>query len=116
MSARFPVHDFRMRHGHAERHAGGDALGEDNDIRMKIEVLEGEHFSSAAHPALHLVSDQQNAILAGDLLQGRKEIRRRNNISAFSLNRFDHDRRNLAGIDGGFKYDVFEIVCAGDPA
>ena len=106
MSARFPRHDFGTSHHYAERHAGRNAFGERDDIRMEVEVFEREHLAGAAHTALDFIRNQENAVLSRDLLELRKKIRRRDDVAALTLNGFDDDRRDFARIDGRPENDI----------
>src|SRR5438552_17064376 len=106
MSARFPRHDFGTSHRYAERHAGGNAFGDRHDIRMEVEVFEREHLAGAAHTGLDFIRNQENAVLARDLLELRKKIRRRDDVAALTLNGFDEDRRDFARIDGRLENDI----------
>src|SRR5213593_2488647 len=109
MGARFPRHDFRASHRYAQRHAGGDTFRDGDDVRMKVEMFEREHLPGATHTALDFVGNQENAVLAGDLLELWKKIRRRNDIAAFALNGFDHNRRNFTRIDSRSKNHILQM-------
>ena len=54
----------------AQRPAVGDALGHGHDVRHDAEVLDGEQLAGAPEAALHLVGDEQDALLVEDLLDG----------------------------------------------
>src|SRR5262245_40185672 len=47
-----PSHEIGMCHRHAQRHTRGDALRNADDVRMKIKMLEREHFAGPPHPTL----------------------------------------------------------------
>ena len=47
--------------------AGGDALGHADDVGLDAEVLDREHLAGATEPALHLVGDEQDPVLAAPL-------------------------------------------------
>src|SRR5436309_16044481 len=106
MSARFPRHDFGTSHRYAERHPGRNAFGDRDDIRMKVEMFEREHLAGAAHTALDLIRNQENAVLSRDLLELGTKIRRRDDVAALSLNGLDDDRRDFARIDGRPENDI----------
>src|SRR6185312_3636707 len=61
-----PVHDFGAAHGDAERHAGGNALGDADDIGLDAGMLDGPPLSGAARAALHFVHNQQNSVAVAD--------------------------------------------------
>ena len=48
-----------------EREAAGDALGHADDVGLDAVVIDGEHLAGAAEAALHLVGDEQDAVLRG---------------------------------------------------
>ena len=57
------VHDLGAAGGGAERHAGGDRLGGDEDVRRHAVVLDREQRAGAPEAALHLVGDHHDAVL-----------------------------------------------------
>src|SRR5579875_1035789 len=84
-------------------------------------MLAGPHAARAAHTTLDFVNDQQDSVAMGELAKFRKEFRRRHNIAAFALNRFNHHRRNLFGRDRSFEesldcLDAGAIAIAGGVA
>src|SRR5205814_10674474 len=62
VAAVVPFHDVVLGDEGAQGHAGGDALGHRDDVRLQAEVLAGEHPAGATHAALHLVGDQEDAV------------------------------------------------------
>ena len=52
----------------AQRPAVGDALGHGHDVGLDAEVLDGEQLAGAPEAALHLVGDEQDALVVEDLL------------------------------------------------
>ncbi len=85
-----PVHHIGASNDCAERHSAGDALGGRDDVRNEPEVLRREHLTRAAHPALHLVGDDQDAVLVGEPAQFVEKSFGWNHIAAFTLDRLDH--------------------------
>src|SRR5450432_3718267 len=85
MRAGDPIHDLRARHGDAERHAGGNALGHANDIRLHSRVLDGDPLAGAADAALDFVYHQQNAVAVANAAQFLHERRRCDDVAAFAL-------------------------------
>ena len=63
----------------------------------QAEVLAREHLPGAAHPRLHLVDDQQHAVLRGQLAQPLQERRRRHDVAALALDRLDDDGGDFVG-------------------
>ena len=54
------------RHG-ADREAAAERLGQRHDVGRHAEALVGEEIAGAAHAGLHLVEDQQQAVLVAEL-------------------------------------------------
>ena len=76
---------------------GRDALGDAHDVGLQSGVIASPPFSGASHAALHFVGDEKNAVAAADALQFLQKFRRRRNVSAFALNRFDDDCGDFRG-------------------
>ena len=75
--------------------AGGNAFRRCDNIRLHAPVFDRPPFAGAPHAALHFVHDQQDAVFIAQLAQRREESVRRDNVSAFALDRFDQDTRDL---------------------
>ena len=58
-----------------------------------------QNLPGAADPALHLVGDEQDAVLVAELPQPGQEAGRRDDVAALALDRLDEDRRDLLGVD-----------------
>ena len=78
------VHDVLPGEDPGQRHARGDALGHDEDVRLDVPVLDREHLAGSAEARLDLVGDQQDPVLAGDLAEARQERRRRDDVAALA--------------------------------
>ena len=91
MRAGDPVHELGARQHHAQRHAGGNALGDGDDVRLNAGVLDGPPFSAASRAALDFIGDQQNAVLIADAAQFAHELGGRRHVAAFALDRFNED-------------------------
>ncbi len=96
--------------------AAGDALGERDDIRDDVEVLRCEHLAGASHAALDFVEDQQDAVAVGDAAQFVEELLGRDEVAAFALDRFDHDRGDFFGWKNGAEKRVLDGLRAFDGA
>ena len=62
-------------------------------------VLDREHLSGAAEAGLHLVDDEDDAVVVADPAHALEELRRRDDEAAFALDGLDHDRRDRLGGD-----------------
>src|SRR5256714_2825 len=58
-----PVHDFGAGHGNAERHAGSDAFGHADHVRLDAGVLDGKTLTGASNAATNFVDDQHGAVV-----------------------------------------------------
>ena len=70
--------------GGAEREAVGDPLGQDHDVRLDAEVLDGEDLAGAPEARLHLVGDEEDAVAVEDLLHPPEVARRRHEDAALA--------------------------------
>ena len=75
--------------------AAAEALGQRHDVGRDAEVLVGEPLAGAAAAGLHLVEDQQQLVLVGQLAQAGEEAGGRNADAAFALDRLDQDGGRL---------------------
>ena len=62
-------------------------------------MFEGEHLSGSSHAGLHLVGDEQNAMLFREIAQPLQKSFGRNDVAPFALDRLDDDRRDFVGRD-----------------
>ena len=97
--ARRPRHHVGARAGHAKRQARSDPFRDIDDVGRQAEMLEGEHLARASHAGLHLVGDEQNAMLLREIAQPLQKRLRRNDVAPFALDRLDDDRRDFVGRD-----------------
>src|SRR5438270_13187747 len=70
--------------------------------------------AGASAACLHFVADQQDAVGVANAPQLLHELRRRGNVSAFTLLRFDDDGRNFFRWQRGLEQPVFDIARAID--
>ena len=82
-----------------ERQAGGDRLGDDDQVRLDGEVLHREHPPRAAEAGLHLVRDQDDPLAVADRAQSFHELRGCGDEAALAELRLEDDRRHLLGGD-----------------
>jgi hypothetical protein len=76
-------------------------------------VVAGEHLSGAPHPRLHLVDDEQDAVLVADAAQPVEELLRRGDVAALALHGLDDDAGHLFGRRRRFEEAVLDPVEAG---
>ena len=75
----------------------GDALGHADDVGLDAVVLDGEHLAGATEAALHLVGDEQDAVLPAALDEAGQERVRRGDVAALAEHRLEDHRRGLVG-------------------
>ncbi len=78
-----------------ERKARCDALGHADDVGIDAEVIDREPAPGAAEPALHLVGDEHDAVLAATLDDALEEGLRRRDVATLTQHRFDDHGRGL---------------------
>ncbi len=93
------VHDLGPADHARERVAGRDGLGDRHQVRLDPELLDREHRPGTAEAGLHLVDDQHDPVLGGDLAHALDELLRRRDEAALALHRLEDDRRDLLGGD-----------------
>ncbi len=91
----------------AERHAGGDWLGDGDDVGDDCEALEGEQFAGAAETALDLVENERGLMMVGQGAAGKEEFFGTFEDSALAEDGFQHDGAGV-GVDGGV--ERFNVV------
>src|SRR5258708_32620906 len=72
----------------------------------------GEPFAGAGEAGLHFVGDEENAVLAADILQELEIIVRGDDEAAFAKNRFGDDGSDGFGSDGTLE-GIFEMMREG---
>src|SRR5579875_3660104 len=72
-------------------------------------MLTGPHAARAAHTTLDFVNDQKNPVALGQLAKFRKEIRRRDNVATFPLDRLNYHCRNLFGGNRRLEESLFSL-------
>ena len=98
--------------GDAERQTGGDALRDRDDVGVEAEVLARKHAARPAHARLHLVDDEQDAVLARELAEPLVEFHRRHDVAALALDRLDDDGGHFVGRDQVDQDLILEVVQA----
>ena len=100
MRARLPLgHDVLPGDDPGQGQPGGDALGHDQDVRLHVPVLDGEHRAGPSEAGLDLVGDEQDAVLTGDLAEPWQEAGRWHDVAAFAQDGLDDDRGHTVRVD-----------------
>src|SRR5688500_15315715 len=73
-------------------------------------MIECEHLSRTAHPALHFIDDKYDPVLITDTADLLDEGLWRWNVAAFTLHNFEHDRGDLFRRGRGFEKPIFDPV------
>ena len=79
----------------AHREAAANALGQGHDVGRNARGLMGKEMARAAHAALHLVEDQEQAVPVAQGPQPPQASRRNGPNATLALDRFDQDRRRF---------------------
>src|SRR5205085_5051522 len=75
-----------------------------------VEVLDRPHPARAAHAALNLVRDQEDAVARAELPERLEPAVRWNDVAALAENRLHDDRGDLRRLDEAFEQHLFEVV------
>ena len=75
-----------------EGQPAGDRLRDDHEIRLDVEVLHGEHAGCPPKARLHLVRDEDDAVVVADPPEALDELGRRGHEPTLALLRLEHDR------------------------
>ena len=73
-----------------------------------------EHLAGAGKAGLHLVGDQQDAVLVAELAQRQQKLGRRDVEAALALHRLDDDGGDARRIDVGLEQEVERRQRIGD--
>ena len=95
------VGDLRPGDQAAHRHAAGERLGEGDDVGRDAPVLVRVPIAGAPHARLHLVGDEEDAVLVGELVEGGQEAVRWHDVSTLAKDRLDQERGHVVGVDDG---------------
>ena len=93
------AHDLGPAGHRGQRQAAGDALGRGDQVGHDPLVLAREPGPGPAEPRLHLVGDEQDAVLLAPRRQGRQEAGGGHDEPAFALDRLDQDARHVVRAD-----------------
>src|SRR6266849_8259522 len=103
------VHDLGAAGDGGDRHAAAERLRHGNQIGLDAEMFGSEPFAGAGEAGLHFIGNEENAVLAADILQELEIIVRRNDEAAFAKNGFGDDGSDGFGSDGTFE-GIFEMM------
>ena len=86
------------REHRADREAAAEALRERDRVGARARPVVAEEASEPADAGLHLVDEQQRAVLVAERAKPREEPARRGEDAALALHRLDDDRRDVGPI------------------
>src|SRR5580704_1036836 len=105
------VHDRGTPGNGGERQTAAQRLGHRNEIGFEAEALAGKHRSGAREAGLHFIGDQEDSVLAADVREDGKELKRRSNESTLAHDWF-HDHCGY-GFSGDYTLEsVFDVAGA----
>ncbi len=97
-------------HG-ADGQASGERLGNGDDVRLRVEVLEAEPLAGASEAALDLVGDEEGAGGVAELAGGLEELGGDGVDAALALDGLDEDGADVgSGAGAEFGAEVFDVV------
>src|SRR5258708_7489359 len=106
------VHDFGAAGDGGDGHASAKGFRHGDEIGLDAEMFGGEPFAGAGEAGLHFVGDEENAVLAADVLQQLEVVARGNDEAAFAENGLSDDGGDGFRSDGALE-GVFEVVRKG---
>src|ERR1700687_3691609 len=86
------IHNIRAACDGGDGHAPAERFRHGDQVRLHAEVFAGKPFAGTRKTRLHFVSDEENPMLAANLLQEHEVILRRNDEPAFAKDRLRDDR------------------------
>ncbi|MNG90181.1 hypothetical protein D3C79_490690 [compost metagenome] len=89
------AHQLATSDHRAQRHAAGDALGQQQQVRLDAQAREGEALAGAAKARLDFIDDDQDPALVAEAAQGLGEVGVQGQEAAFTLNGFKDERRHV---------------------
>ena len=116
MAARAPLKELVAGDDRREGHPRGDALREDDDVGVEIEMLGGEELPGAPHPRLDLVGDEEDPVLVGEGSKLREEFLLGDEVAALPLDRLHDDGRDLFRRGDALEKRLLQVVEAFDVA
>src|SRR5689334_12027057 len=112
MRARDPIHDLRAGEHYAQRHAGGDALGDGDDVRLNAGVLDSPPFTAASRATLDLVGDEKDTVGIANAAQLAQKLGWGWQVSAFTLDWLNKDGSTFFRRHDGLEDAVFNKAYA----
>ena len=109
------VHDLGAAGDPGQGQAARDGLRGHEQVGHDAGVLAGEELARAAEAGLHLVGDEQDAVLLGESPEPRQVLAGRHHEAALAEHRLHDHRRHLLGGHVALE-EVLEGVHAGDAA
>ena len=105
------LRDFLAGADGADRHAAAEGLRHGDDIRLDAVVHEAHDLARAAPARLHLVDEEEHAVLIAELPQADHEFLRCGMDAALALHRLEHDGDGVlrAGVLEGLEVVVGRV-------
>ncbi len=97
------VHDGRAAHHARDRQAAAQALGHGDQVGLHAVVLHGEQLARASEAGLHLVGDQQHAVLVAQLAQAGEQGGRHGVKAPFALDGLHDDGGHALRVHRGLE-------------
>ena len=95
----------------AERQAARKALGRGDDVRRDAVVHVAVELAAAAVADLHLVADEQDVLLGGELGRALDKFLRQRDDAALALHDLHHDGGAL--VRGDLRLEIVEVIRLG---
>src|SRR5579884_866333 len=109
MAARRPIHDLLTRDDRSQRHSAGDSLGQADNIRLHVPMLDCIELAGSAHAGLHLVGDEEESVFVAQCAESRQESRRGHTVAALALNWLNEDGGNFIRRRDAPKYGFLDL-------
>ena len=93
-------------HNSADRHAAAKALSHGDNIRLDVVLLKGKQTAGTADAGLYLVDDEQQVLLAAQLLYFLDELAVERQDTALALDKLHHDSAGHVVRLGAYRLDI----------
>ncbi len=97
-----------------QRQPAGQALADAHDVGLDAVVLARPHRAGAADAGLHLVDDEQDAVLVAQPAQVGEPAGGRHDVAALALDRLDEDGGDVARVGELREQHLLDVGGAGE--